>query len=272
MAYDYLEVNHLDVYNTFTGGGILFPKAFTEPGGGVLSAYKGHFGQGSSTIPYSASLVSGPSVGAIPTPLSWNFLGLGVETGVRNQLGVDVKIGADISLGAIKATYSAFFNKITGKEVAVNPADSTVAPKETHVSAAGSLFGNWSIMGTPFALVIAHINSHSDGRLKKDIEPISSSTSLTKVLQLNPVYYKWKKELVTSSFLKAHGEGKQIGLIAQEVEDIIPEVMTEGELKGKDWKGVNYPKLTTMLIGAVKEQQKQIEELKTRITELESHG
>jgi len=125
-------------------------------------------------------------------------------------------------------------------------------------------------MGTPFASVIAHINSHSDGRLKKDIEPISSSTSLTKVLQLNPVYYKWKKELVTSSFLKAHGEGKQIGLIAQEVEDIIPEVMTEGELKGKDWKGVNYPKLTTMLIGAVKEQQKQIEELKTRITELES--
>ena len=124
MSYDYLEVNHLDVFNTFTGGGILFPKAFTEPGGGVLSAYKGHFGQGSSIIPYSASLVSGPSVGAIPTPLSWNFLGLGLETGVRNQLGVDIKIGADISLGAIKAAYSAFFNKVTGKEVAITPKDS----------------------------------------------------------------------------------------------------------------------------------------------------
>ena len=135
MSYDYLEVNHLDVFNTFTGGGILFPKAFTEPGGGVLSAYKGHFGQGSSIIPYSASLVSGPSVGAIPTPLSWNFLGLGLETGVRNQLGVDIKIGADISLGAIKAAYSAFFNKVTGKEVAITPKDSTVAPAETHISA-----------------------------------------------------------------------------------------------------------------------------------------
>lgn len=269
MAADYLEANHIDVFNSFTGGGLAFPKTFTEPGGGVLSAYKGHFGQGSSAIPYSASLVSGPSVGPIPTPLSWNFLGLGAEVGVRNILGVDVKIGSDISLGAISARYSAFFNKITGKEVTVAPADSSVAPIETHVAANGNLFGFWSIMGVPFASVIAHM-THSDRRLKKDIEPISNSTSLTKVLQLNPVYYTWKKDLVPSSFLKAHGEGKQIGLIAQEVEDIIPEVIKEGELQDETWKGINYSKLTTVLIGAVKEQQEQIEELKTRITELES--
>jgi len=80
MAFDYLETNHLDVYNSFTGGSLAFPKIFSEPGGGVLSAYKGHFGQGSTSIPYSASLVTAPSVGPIPTPLSWNFLGLGVET------------------------------------------------------------------------------------------------------------------------------------------------------------------------------------------------
>ena len=171
MAFDYLEVNHLDVFNSVTGGSILFPKAFTEPGGGVLSAYKGHFGQGSSTIPYSASLVSGPSIGPIPTPLSWNFLGLGVETGVRNQLGVDVKIGADVSLGAIKAAYSAFFNKVTGKEVAITPKDSTVAPAETHVSALGSLFGNWNYNGLSLGLL--HV--HSDARLKRKIKLIPGS-------------------------------------------------------------------------------------------------
>ena len=270
MAFDYLEANHIDIFNSFTGGGLAFPKTFSEPGGGVLSAYKGHFGQGSTSIPYSASLVTAPSVGPIPTPLSWNFLGLGAEVGTRNLIGVDVKIGSDISLGASSARYSAVFNKITGKEATVAPADTSVAPVETHVAANGNLFGFWSIMGTPFIQVISHINSHSDGRLKKDIEPISSSTSLTKVLQLNPVYYKWKKELVTSSFLKAHGEGKQIGLIAQEVEDIIPEVVKDGALYDEQWKGINYSKLTAVLIGAVKEQQKQIEELKTRITELES--
>ena len=115
MAYDYLEANHIDVFNSFTGGGLVFPKAFTEPGGGVLSAYKGHFGQGSSTIPYSASLVSGPSGGPIPTPLSWNFLGLGVETGTRNMIGVDVKIGSNIALGAISANYNALFKNVVGK-------------------------------------------------------------------------------------------------------------------------------------------------------------
>jgi hypothetical protein len=269
MAFDYLEVHHLDVFNSFTGGGLAFPKMFSEPGGGILSAYKGHFGQGCSAQPYSASLCSAPCVGPIPTPLSWNFLGLGAEVGTRNLVGVDVKIGADVSLGAITARYSAFFNKITGKELCVAPTDTAVAPAITHTSSNGNLFGIWSIMGVPFASVIAHM-THSDRRLKKDIEPISNSTSLTKVLQLNPVYYTWKKDLVPSSFLKAHGDGKQIGLIAQEVEDIIPEVIKEGELQDETWKGINYSKLTTVLIGAVKEQQEQIEELKTRITELES--
>ena len=270
MAFEYLEVNHLDVFNSFVGGGLVFPKALTEPGGGVLSAYKGHFGQGSSTIPYSASLVSGPSgvggVGPIPTPLSWNFLGFGVETGTRNLIGADIKLGSDVSLGAIAARYSALFNKITGKEVTVTPKDSSVAPKESHIAAKGDLLGHWAYNGLSLGL----LHTHSDSRLKKKIESIPNSTSLTKVLQLNPVYYKWKKDLVPSSFLKAHGEGKQIGLIAQEVEDIIPEVIKEGELQDETWKGINYSKLTTVLIGAVKEQQEQIEELKTRITELES--
>jgi len=264
MAFESLETNHLDVFNSFTGGGVVFPKGFTEPGGGILSVYKGHFGQGSSAIPYSASLVAGPSVGPIPTPLTWNFLGLGAEVGTRNLIGVDVKIGSDISLGAISARYSAIFNKITGKEVTVAPADTSVAPAETHVSAAGSLFGNWNYNGLNLGL----LHTHSDARLKKNIEPIPSP--LTKVLQLNPVYYEWREDILPSAFVKNHRQGRQIGLIAQEVEEIIPEVVREEKIYDDEWKGVNYEKLTAMLIGAVKEQQKQIEELKTRITELES--
>ena len=266
MAFDYLEANHIDVFNSFTGGGLAFPKMLSEPGGGVLSAYKGHFGQGSSTIPYSASLVSGPSVGPIPTPLSWNFLGLGSEVGVRNILGVDVKIGSDISLGAIAARYSALFNKITGKEVTVTPKDSSVAPKESHIAAKGDLLGHWAYNGLSLGL----LHTHSDSRLKKKIESIPNSTSLTKVLQLNPVYYEWREDILPSAFVKNHKKGRQIGLIAQEIEDIIPEVVKEEKIYDEKWKGVNYEKLTAVLIGAVKEQQEQIEELKTRITELES--
>ena len=178
MAYDYIEANHIDVFNSFVGGGLVFPKALTEPGGGVLSAYKGHFGQGSSTIPYSASLVSGPSgvggVGPIPTPLSWNFLGFGVETGTRNLIGADIKLGSDVSLGAIAARYSALFNKITGKEVTVTPKDSSVAPKESHIAAKGDLLGHWAYNGLSLGL----LHTHSDSRLKKKIESIPNSTCL----------------------------------------------------------------------------------------------
>jgi len=264
MAFESLETNHLDVFNSFTGGGVVFPKGFTEPGGGILSVYKGHFGQGSSTIPYSASLVAGPSVGPIPTPLTWNFLGLGAEIGVRNLVGVDVKIGSNIALGAISASYNAVFQNIVGKGAEVTPEKSAVAPAEKHVSAKGDLFGKWAFNGLNLGL----LHTHSDARLKKNIEPIPSS--LTKVLQLNPVYYEWREDILPSAFVKNHRQGRQIGLIAQEVEEIIPEVVKEEKIYDKEWKGVNYEKLTAVLIGAVKEQQEQIEELKTRITELES--
>ena len=275
MAWDKIEVNHLDVFNSIVGGGLVFPAIITDPGGGVFSAHKGHFGQGSSVIPFSASLVAGPLAPVppvIPSPLTWNFIGMGLETGVRNQIGADIKVGTDVSLGPLAIRYNTLSSKIVGKESAVTPSKSAVAPSEKHISAAGNLIGNWIIMGVPFASVIAHI-AHSDARLKKNIEPIPNSTSLAKVLQLNPVSYKWRKDMVSSSFFKAHGGEKQIGLIAQEVEDIVPEVMKEKKVQDNDkekWKGLNYSKLTTILIGAVKEQQAQIEKLQERISVLES--
>ena len=277
MAYDYLEVNHLDVYNTFTGGGILFPKAFTEPGGGVLSAYKGHFGQGSSAIPYSASLVSGPSVGAIPTPLSWNFLGLGVETGVRNQLGVDIKIGADISLGALKATYSAFFNKVTGKEVAINPADSTVAPVETHVSALGSLLGSWNYNGLSLSL----LHTHSDERLKKNIQ--SSTIGLNFIKELRPITYQWKpnNEIPTDMMGYAETNYKNTdkvihGFIAQEVKAAIDnhgdENFSGWELDKVDGKTQRVKKemFIMPIVKAIQELSAKIDTLETEMTALKA--
>ena len=223
MAFDYLEANHIDIFNSFTGGGLAFPKIFSEPGGGVLSAYKGHFGQGSTSIPYSASLVSAPSVGPIPTPLSWNFLGLGAEVGTRNLIGVDVKIGSNIALGAISANYNALFKNVVGKGAEVTPKKSAVAPKETHIAAKGDLMGHWAYNG----LILDVLHTHSDSRLKKKIESIPNSTSLTKVLQLNPVYYEWREDILPSAFVKNHRQGRQIGLIAQEVEEIIPEIVKE---------------------------------------------
>ena len=99
----------------------------------------------------------------------------------------------------------------------------------------------------------------SDRRLKTKVQPLKNN--LERVLALHPVSYQWKE-----------GDRKgntEIGLIAQEVEEIVPEVVRDrGRLEGestKEYKSVDYENLVSLLIGAVKEQQEQINELKSKM-------
>tara|TARA_R110000822_G_scaffold262391_1_gene386766 strand:- start:712 stop:1947 length:1236 start_codon:yes stop_codon:yes gene_type:complete len=101
--------------------------------------------------------------------------------------------------------------------------------------------------------------SFSDKRLKTDIK--STEGNLEKILSLNPVEYTWKE---------GPRKGvKEIGLIAQEVEEIVPEVVRvqsrhDNETgDGIEYKQVDYEHLVSTLIGAMQEQQKQIDELKS---------
>jgi|LWDU01.1.fsa_nt_gi hypothetical protein len=102
----------------------------------------------------------------------------------------------------------------------------------------------------------------SDYRLKKNIEPIESA--LDKVLGITGVNFEWKsKEEGNDHF--AGGTGKRIGLIAQDVEKVLPEVV----FKEGEYYGLNYSPLVSLLIEAVKERQKQIENLKERLNKFE---
>lgn len=89
----------------------------------------------------------------------------------------------------------------------------------------------------------------SDIKLKKNIAPIEDS--LNKILSLEGKTYEWKDETKT---------GKQYGLIAQDVEKIIPELVNQGETKY-----LNYTGIIPVLIEAIKDQQQQINELKSMI-------
>lgn len=92
--------------------------------------------------------------------------------------------------------------------------------------------------------------THSDRRFKTGISPIDSS--LSKICKLQGVYYNWDRAKWPQ---KNFPESKQIGLIAQDVEKVIPEVV----LADKDgYRSLAYDKLTAVLIESVKEQQKQI--------------
>ena len=98
-------------------------------------------------------------------------------------------------------------------------------------------------------------------RWKRNIQPIEYP--LDKVDQLRGVYYDWDE---------AHG-GKQhdIGMIAEEVGQVIPEIVGY-EANGVDAIGMDYSKLTPLLVEAVKALRAENQELRTRIEQLEARS
>ncbi len=101
--------------------------------------------------------------------------------------------------------------------------------------------------------------STSDIRLKKYIKPIPNA--LDKIDKIRGVEFDWK---ATDEKMKkeVHSfEGHDVGVIAQEIEEILPEVVTTRE---NGYKAVRYEKIVPLLIEAIREQQKQIDELKSK--------
>jgi cytoskeletal protein CcmA (bactofilin family) len=97
----------------------------------------------------------------------------------------------------------------------------------------------------------------SDKNLKENVEVLPYG--LDDVMKMRAVEFDWKKD-------KANGKerGHDIGVIAQEMEEVIPEVVKEYEgLQGKDnFKAVDYSKLVPVLIKSIQELKAEIEELK----------
>jgi hypothetical protein len=101
--------------------------------------------------------------------------------------------------------------------------------------------------------------SGSDARWKKNVLTLSTASSLDKILALNPVAYEWKTDEYPEM---KFSNGTQLGFIAQDVENIIPEVVTTDS---EGYKGISYEKIIPVLTSAMQEQQREIEQLKTII-------
>jgi hypothetical protein len=99
------------------------------------------------------------------------------------------------------------------------------------------------------------IVAYSDARKKSEIVTIDNA--LDKVQQLRGVYYVRTDEAE---------KGRQTGVIAQEINEVLPEVVTYAA--DVDEYGVKYGNIAGVLIEAIKEQQKQISELKEEIKKL----
>jgi len=104
---------------------------------------------------------------------------------------------------------------------------------------------------------------YSDLRLKDIIGTIDNPIS--KVLKLKGVYFK---ENQTAKDLGYDNDRTQVGVIAQDVKEVLPEAVTDAPISD-EYMTVWYEKLVPLLIEAVKEQQVMIEELKSRVEYLE---
>ena len=128
--------------------------------------------------------------------------------------------------------------------------------------------GNVGI-GTTTPAALLHVNgtagnpggvwsSVSDERLKKNVTTLTGA--LEKVEQLRPVTFEWK-----DPSKQANMDGRYMGFIAQEVEKVIPEWVKPSS---DGYKWLEKVGVEALLVQAIKEQQKEIEELKAMVKSL----
>ena len=115
--------------------------------------------------------------------------------------------------------------------------------------------GNIAASGNVYAAKFIY---NSDRRLKTNIEPLGDA--LSKLMQLQGVTYNWIDP--------EKGTGNQIGFIAQDVEDVVPEVVTTNEATGL--KGIDYAHLAPVIVNAIKEQEAKIDAQQKEIDELKA--
>jgi hypothetical protein len=139
----------------------------------------------------------------------------------------------------------------------------------------------WALYSDGYAGGTTSWYNVSDKRLKKEISTIGGA--LDKVKMLRGVKYKFDNTNYPD--VNMDTESEQIGFIAQEIESVFPEMVREGNLYGSNYrsdikslsdqqntykvKTVSYSTLIPVLVEAIKEQQKTIESLESRIAELE---
>jgi hypothetical protein len=118
--------------------------------------------------------------------------------------------------------------------------------------------------------IVAYSTSVSDKRLKKNIEILKKSESLSQILKLQGISFERIDE---------NDGDRHVGYIAQEIENFIPEVVVEKDLLGHEGQGkfktIRYQEIIPIITEAMKEQQiiindqqKEIDDLKTKMDKI----
>ena len=106
--------------------------------------------------------------------------------------------------------------------------------------------------------IIAYYSS--DERLKDNLIPISSASY--KITQIGGYEFDWNKESKDYT-------GHDVGVIAQEIEKVLPEVVITRQ---DGYKAVKYEKIIPLLVQGLKEQQEEINQLKKDLDEFRNRS
>lgn len=136
----------------------------------------------------------------------------------------------------------------------------------------------WALVADGRTSAPGGVWTSSDSRLKINIKQLNNALSVIK--QLNAKTYEYRKDgkFAGTTF----PTGRNYGFIAQELEKVIPEAVTDAPVffheKGKpnatseSYKAVNYTMIIPLLTQAIKEQQQEIEFLKQELAAIKSDG
>lgn len=180
----------------------------------------------------------------------WGQLWVGGNTTIGRDVDIGGSVDIDGSLTLIGQDSSggnALIKRIISQELSVSEGVLSSLIPDSGSKNLGSSGSPWN------TLHVKDIPSQSDRRLKTDVETLDGG--LEAVLNLRPVSYTWRE----------NGSGTQLGLIAQEVANVVPEVVSDTGDDG--YLGVDYTELVAVLVDAIQDQQAEKEALEDRINE-----
>jgi hypothetical protein len=178
--------------------------------------------------------------------------GLTGSVTTSGSLAVGAGTGIDVAADAISVDVSDFMTNGSNNRV-VTATGTDAMNAEANMTFDGSTL---DVTGAIRATGDVTAFYSSDKNLKENISNIENS--LDKVSKLNGVYYNWTKEAQEKH--SHFGEEKEVGVIAQDVEAVLPEIVATRE---DGTKAVRYERLCAVLIESIKELKKEIEELKS---------
>ncbi|MBG8556332.1 tail fiber domain-containing protein [Hymenobacter guriensis] len=157
-----------------------------------------------------------------------------------------LEFGADVS-GKQALAGTIGYGNLATDALNIVGAGTTATNRKVAVYAEGgiTITGNLTLQGV--------VSSSSDARLKTDVRPIRNALAGVQALQGRRYRFR-----------AGQGpQGEQVGFIAQELEQVYPELVSTDK---DGLKAVNYAQLTPILVEALKEQQRQLEQLRTELS------